>query len=153
MCVGKSKPKVTFQLDHTTYESIIKLANKNELAALANRLGVVPTPHRPSSLSVHSSNTTSDPLSNEDSRNNNNAPQRLSSSHTLRLNNNPTVVRPKTINRSASIGIQLWHHSNQHKHQTPRGIDNAVKERMPLVCGVLWRSVAPVIHLFILITV
>lgn len=53
------------------------------------------------------------------------------------------VARPKALSRSGSIGIQLWKHSNQHKQQTPRGIDNAVKDRLPLVCGVLWRNVAP----------
>lgn len=99
-------------------------------------MGVIAHPNRPSALPIRQHRQHS-----EDSQNNN-SPSRLSTGTSLRLNNEPS--RPRTINRSASIGLQLLQHSNQQKHHLPRGIDNAVRERMPLVCGVLWRSVAPV---------
>jgi hypothetical protein len=92
---------------------------------LANRVGVVASANRTTPTSIF--NPSINAIQTSDSRN----------------NNPPHVIRPKTISRSSSIGIQLWHHSNQHRNQTPRGIDNAVKDRLPLVCGVLWRSIAP----------
>ncbi|KAI6182692.1 Trafficking kinesin-binding protein 1 [Aphelenchoides bicaudatus] len=112
-----------------------KLARKNDLATLAVGFGAMENSNRPSSLAFGQRKQRS-----EDTRNNN--PQKqLTSGASLCLNNDP--ARPRTINRSASIGLQLLQHSNQQKHQIPRGIDNAVRERMPLVCGVLWRSIAP----------
>jgi len=68
-------------------------------------------------------------------------PQRASISNSLCINDGNQ--RPKTLNRSSSIGLQMWQHSHLKINQAQRGIDSAVRDRMPLVCGVLWRSVAP----------
>lgn len=108
------------------------------MGSLAARAGIMASVDRPSTLSIRPSiKVRPKSLTSCDAR------RDLSNNNLSRLNTSNST-RSQAINKSASTGFQLWQSSHIQQHQQSRGIDSAIREKMPLVCGVLGRSITPV---------